>query len=82
MTDQQTIESVAIFVRINGQTALAPIDPALAQVFVNMLHIYQTGFPNGTQLFRLPASAADPVAALTAAIMQELASCEQKKDPA
>ena len=73
------IEQVAIFIRVDGRTTLAPIDPNMAEAFVGMLSAFQTGTPNETKLVVLPKHTVKQLGAMTAALAREIALRQQSK---
>lgn len=73
------IEQVAIFIRVDGRTTLAPIDPQIAEAFVQMLSAFQTGSPKETKLVVLPKRIVKKLGDLTDALAQEIALREQAK---
>ena len=74
------IDAISVFIQIDGQTCLAPIDQSNADFFLKMLSAFQTGSPPETKLIKLPKDVADKVAAVGTAIYEASMKAKETKN--
>lgn len=73
------IEALAVYVRVDGETFLAPISPERASMFLGMISAFQSGSPEKTNLIRMPGSVAELVDAAGAELGKHIDSIKAKK---
>lgn len=74
MSAVPNIEAVAVIIKVDGRTTLAPIDPAGAQLFVGMIAAFQAGAPKETKLIVLPEHVVQHVEAMSVALREAITS--------
>lgn len=78
MSAAHNIEAVAVIVVVDGRHTLAPIDPAAALLFVQMIAAFQAGAPKATKLVTLPAPVVKKVEAMGEALGQAMAAARAR----
>lgn len=78
-TEQINIEALALYVRVDGNTFLAPISPDRAAMFLGMVAAFQADTPEKTRLIRMPDSVGDLVDAAGQELGRHIEAVKSKK---